>query len=104
MKIFMACPASARSRKGNRVTAVRWARILKSLGHHVTIGQDYAEQPCDLLVALHARRSYPSVRTFRRLFPHGSLIVALTGTDLYRDIRTSKHAQQSLQLADRLIV
>jgi putative glycosyltransferase (TIGR04348 family) len=32
------------------------------------------------------------------------LIVALTGTDLYRDIRVSRAAQQSLDLADRLIV
>jgi putative glycosyltransferase (TIGR04348 family) len=28
----------------------------------------------------------------------------LTGTDLYRDIHTSRHAQQSLEWADRLIV
>jgi putative glycosyltransferase (TIGR04348 family) len=77
---------------------------LKSLGHRVAIGREYGEQPCDLLVALHARRSYPSIRNFRRLSPQGPLIVALTGTDLYRDIRTSKHAQQSLQMADRLIV
>jgi putative glycosyltransferase (TIGR04348 family) len=104
MKIFMACPASPRSRKGNRVTALRWARILQNLGHHVTIGREYTQQRCNLLVALHARRSYPSIRTFRRLFAQAPLIVALTGTDLYRDIRTSKHAQQSLQLADRLIV
>jgi putative glycosyltransferase (TIGR04348 family) len=32
------------------------------------------------------------------------LIVALTGTDLYRDIRTSRAAQRSLALADRLLV
>src|SRR5207302_5448501 len=30
--------------------------------------------------------------------------VALTGTDLYRDIHTSRRAQESLELADRLIV
>jgi putative glycosyltransferase (TIGR04348 family) len=104
MKIFMACPASARSRKGNRVTAVRWARILKSLGHRLTIGQEYSGTPCDLLVALHARRSYDAIRTFRRTYPRRPLIVALTGTDLYRDIRTSKRAQTSLRLANRLIV
>jgi putative glycosyltransferase (TIGR04348 family) len=32
------------------------------------------------------------------------LIVALTGTDLYRDIRTSRRAQRSLEMADRLVV
>jgi putative glycosyltransferase (TIGR04348 family) len=104
MKIFMACPASPRSRKGNRVTAVRWAGFLKQLGHRLTIGQEYSGAACDVLVALHARKSYEAVRTYRRLYPKGPLVVALTGTDLYRDIRTSKHAQHSLELADRLIL
>ncbi len=57
----MACPAPPHSRKGNRVTAVRWARILRSLGHQLTIGQEYDGTPCDLCIALHARRSYQAV-------------------------------------------
>src|SRR5262249_43502195 len=61
-------------------------------------------QACDVMVALHARRSYQAVRGFRREYPQGPLIVALTGTDLYRDIRTSRQAQKSLELGDRLIV
>jgi putative glycosyltransferase (TIGR04348 family) len=104
MRIFMACPAPPRSRKGNRVTALRWGRILRSLGHQLTIGQKYDGTPCDLCIALHARRSHQAVVQYRRLYPAGPLVVALTGTDLYRDIRTSKRAQQSLELADRLIV
>ena len=36
------------------------------------------------MLALHARRSYPSIRNFSK-----KLVVALTGTDIYRDIRTS---------------
>jgi putative glycosyltransferase (TIGR04348 family) len=104
MKIFMACPAPRHSRKGNRVTAVRWARILRSLGHRLRIDREYDGKPCDLCIALHARRSYPAVAHYRRLYPAGPLIVALTGTDLYRDIRTNRPAQRSLELADRLIV
>jgi putative glycosyltransferase (TIGR04348 family) len=104
MRIFMACPAPPGSRKGNRVTAVRWARFLKELGHRLTIGQEYEGGQCDLLVALHARRSFPAVQTFRRLHPDRPLVVALTGTDLYRDLRTSRRARRSLELADRLVV
>src|SRR5207248_3567707 len=104
MKIFMACPAPPRSRKGNRVTALRWARILRSLGHRLTIGREYEGTPCDLCIALHARRSYPAVMQYRRRYPTGLLVVALTGTDLYRDIHTSRRAQQSLELADCLVV
>jgi putative glycosyltransferase (TIGR04348 family) len=104
MRIFLACPAPPRSRNGNRVTALRWAGILKGLGHRVTIAQDYADQPCDLLVALHARRSHAAIIRYRRLYPRGPLFVGLTGTDLYRDIHASSAAQASLDLADRLLI
>jgi putative glycosyltransferase (TIGR04348 family) len=104
MRICIACPAPPRSRKGNRVTALRWARILNRLGHRVTIGPADEAPACDLLVALHARRSYEAARQFRQRYPQRPLLVALTGTDLYRDIRTSRHAQQSLEMADRLLV
>lgn len=100
----MACPAPPRSRKGNRVTALRWARILKELGHRLIIGRDYDATPCDLMVALHARRSYPAIAHYRKLHPTGPLVLALTGTDLYRDIRTSRRAQHSLELADRFVL
>ncbi|HMC90312.1 MAG TPA: selenoneine biosynthesis selenosugar synthase SenB [Gemmataceae bacterium] len=104
MKIFMACPAPAHSRKGNRVTAVRWARILKGLGHRLRIARQYDGAAYDCCIALHARRSHAAVVRFRRLYPERPLVVALTGTDLYRDIRTDSRAQESLELADRLIV
>jgi putative glycosyltransferase (TIGR04348 family) len=104
MHVFMACPAPPRSLKGNRVTAARWANLLKELGHRVTIAVNYDDRPCDLLIALHARKSYSAVAAYRRTFPHGPLIVALTGTDLYRDIRWSQRAQRSLELADRLVL
>ncbi len=104
MKIFLACPAPPRSRKGNRVTALRWARILRSLGHRLTVGQQFDGGSHDLLIALHARRSHEAVRDYRQLEPQGPLVVALTGTDLYRDIHSSRQAQLSLEWADRLVV
>ena len=57
-----------------------------------------------MMLALHARRSYPSIRRFHDRHPTLPLIVALTGTDLYGDIRTDADAQHSLELATRLIV
>ena len=53
------------------------------------------------MLALHARRSHASIKTFPRDKP---LIVALTGTDVYRDIHDSAEARESLELAQRLIV
>ena len=70
----------------------------------MTLAQTYRGEPCDLMVALHARRSFPAIDQFRRLHPMCPLIVALTGTDLYGDIKTSVEAQKSLELATRLIV
>src|SRR5262249_19094571 len=104
MTIRLITPAPAHSRKGNRVTALRWAPILRELGHRVTIEQTYEGGRCDLMVALHARRSYASIDRFHRDCPDRPLIVALTGTDLYQDIRTSRRAQRSLDLATRLVL
>lgn len=56
------------------------------------------------MVALHARRSAPSIHAWAAAWPHKPLIVVLTGTDLYRDIHTDAHAQKSLVLATHLVV
>ena len=104
MKIGIVTPAPPRSRYGNRVTAIRWARILRRLGHQVRTIQSYEGQPYDLLVALHARRSYPSIVRFHRHHPERPLVLALTGTDLYRDLPRSRTARKSLELATRLVV
>ena len=100
----MVTPAPPRSRKGNRVTALRWARILRELGHDVLVQQAYGGERCDLMVALHARRSYVSIKRFREKYPELPLILALTGTDLYSDIHNDSSAQESLEMASRFIV
>ena len=104
MRICLVTPAPPGSRKGNRITAVRWARFLRELGHRVAVDEAYQGQPCDLLIALHARRSAESVERFHREHPELPLVLALTGTDLYQDIRTDPSAQRSLELATRLVV
>ena len=104
MKIGIITPAPPGSNYGNRVTAVRWAKILKKLGHQVSIAERYDEQPFGLLIALHARRSSPSITRWRRKNPDAPLVVALTGTDLYRDVQSKIRAQESLKLADRIVV
>jgi putative glycosyltransferase (TIGR04348 family) len=104
MRIGIVTPAPPGSHYGNRITALRWAKILRRLGNRVSILQTYAGQPYDLLVALHARRSHSSIATFKRQNPAAPVIVALTGTDLYRDIRTNRLALESLDLATRIVV
>ena len=104
MTIHIVTPAGPEDRNGNSITALRWAGILRRLGHRVFVAREYRGEACDLLVALHARKSAPSIRRYKRLQPNKPLIVALTGTDLYRDIRTSAVARASLDVATRLVV
>src|SRR6266496_4510706 len=104
MRIGIVTPAPPDSRYGNRITALRWARILRRLGNRVSILQAYDGKPYGLLVALHARKSHPSIVNFRRQNPEAPIIVALTGTDLYSDIRTNHLARESLDIAARIVV
>lgn len=104
MNILIVTPAPVGSRQGNRVTAQRWARLLRQLGHRVVVAQEYQNQSCDVLVALHAHRSFASVERFHRHHPDRPLILAMTGTDLYNDIHTSQLDLRSLEWASRLIV
>ena len=104
MKIALITPAAPGSRNGNRGTAVRWAGMLRELGHTVSIQVDWDGAPVDLMLALHARRSHASIRNFALCCPDQPLLLVLTGTDLYRDIRTDETAQESLRLATRMIV
>src|SRR5258708_7648956 len=104
MKIALITPAGARSRSGNRHTAMRWAAMLTSLGHRVRVSVRWDGRAADAMIALHARRSHASIAQFSERFPDSPLVVVLTGTDLYRDIRTDRDARTSLVLADRLVV
>jgi len=91
-------------RGGNRVTALRWARIFRKLGWHVTVSESWDGTACELLVALHARKSHSSVVRFKREQPERPVIVAGTGTDLYSDVPDGGEARESFGLASRIVV
>jgi putative glycosyltransferase (TIGR04348 family) len=113
--IVIVTPALADANNGNWQTARRWHAML-SAHHPVTLSaawprparpstrrQAQADPPA-LMIALHARRSAASIAAWREQHPQAPLIVALTGTDLYRDIEHDASAQRSLALADALVV
>ncbi len=104
MKIAISVPRSAAPRSGNVHTADRWSRFLRELGHRVRVVTEWKGGHDDLLLALHARKSFASVIRFSERRLNASIVVALTGTDLYRDIHNDSDARQSLGLAARLIV
>ena len=97
-------PAPAGSLGGNRVTAERWAHILTGLGHKVRLEEQWSGGRCDLLIALHARRSAPSVERFGRRLFRKPIVIGLAGTDVYRDIHQDPVARQTLGAAWRFVV
>jgi len=104
MNICLVTPAPPGSRKGNRITALRWARFLRELGHRVAVAEAYRGQRCDLLIALHAYKSHASVVRCRDERPAVPIVVCLTGTDLYGDIHDKPEAAETLERATRLVV
>lgn len=102
MNVLIVTP-SVTTTLGNSITAERWAGILAALAHQVTITTEWAGEDCDLLLALHARRSSASIERFRAAYPSRPLIVALTGTDLYRDLHSDESTRRSLGLATRIV-
>ena len=104
LSILIVTPAPRGSHKGNRVTALRWAGHLRSLGHRVALAEAWDGRRCDLLVALHATKSHASVVRYRERHPDAPLVVGLAGTDLYEDLPSSPEARRSLELATRLTV
>jgi putative glycosyltransferase (TIGR04348 family) len=101
--ICIITPALRDTNAGNWHTAARWARFLRP-DFRVQVLQQWAGEPCDAMIALHARRSAESIAAFHEAHPERGLAVVLTGTDLYRDLPASREAQRSLALADRLVV
>ena len=101
-------PALADANNGNWQTAHRWARMLQPayrvrLASHWDKEDVGADDEASMMIALHARRSAPSIAAWRAAHPRRPLVLALTGTDLYRDIDVDASAQQSLAAADLLI-
>ena len=96
-------PAEPGSLSGNRVTAERWGQRLTELGHDVSILTEWNDEPADLLVALHARKSHPSVVRWSERLPDAPLVVGLAGTDVYVELHEGEEALDSLYRADRLV-
>jgi len=104
MRIALITPYGREHRNGNWHTAARWARFLREAGHTVRTQVEWDGRDADLMLALHARRSFASIRAFAERFPSRPLLLVLTGTDLYRDIHEDRDAQQALEFAHRIIV
>ncbi len=96
-------PALAAANNGNWQTARRWARLL-GRAYRITLTDRWEHGAHDAMIALHARRSAPSMQAWRQQAGRRPLVLVLTGTDLYRDIDTDPEARAWVDQADRLVV
>ena len=105
-RVVIVCPATAASNNGNWRTAARWQRLLRPAAEVriVQVWPDASGQQDDVMLALHARKSAPAIEAWHARHGSRGLGVALTGTDLYPDIRRDALAMRSLQQAAALVV
>ena len=102
-RVCIVSPALADANNGNWHTASRWQKFLAPVAEvRIVLAWDGA--PVDALIALHARRSADSIERFTKAHPRAPLALVMTGTDLYRDIRTEAAAQHALQCASHVVV
>lgn len=83
---------------------MRWQRFLNAIGYQSTITEAWSGKPCDLLVALHAKRSYQSIQKFKKAYPTNPVILIMTGTDIYRDLSKTPKVITSMELADAIVI
>lgn len=105
--VLIVSPALAEANNGNWQTALRWSRMLSHRSgerYRTGIQLKWAGEPCDVLIALHAKRSAASMAAFAAAHPDRPCILVLTGTDLYRDIHSDASAQASLHSATHIVV
>ena len=62
-RVLIICPALANANNGNWLTAWRWSKML-SKDFVVSIAQEWNGEPCDVMLALHAKRSAASIKRF----------------------------------------
>ena len=101
--VVIVTPGTREANNGNWRTAQRWAGYLAP-ECDVIVQSAWQGESADLMIALHARRSHASIAAFRAAHPRLPVIVALTGTDLYRDLPDDRDARDSLAIASKLIV
>ena len=109
-RVRIVSPALAAANNGNWHTAARWQRFLAPVARVDVVGidcnaaEDADGERIDVLIALHARRSAAAIARWRERRPEASLVVVLTGTDLYRDLDVDWGARHSLECASRIVV
>lgn len=104
MLIRFLAPFDPGFRNGNVVTSERWRSFFQELGHRVTAAPDASGTHCDLLVVFNAYMNREELRLATQRGDAARIVICLTGTDLYQDLKDDPSTLDVLYLADRLVV
>lgn len=103
LRISIVTPAPRGSRTGNRVTALRWAGLLRQLGHRPRLASSWSGQACDVLVTVHGVKSAQAVLDARCDRPELPIVTLLSGTDIYPTFAPDERTTNALRCADALL-
>jgi putative glycosyltransferase (TIGR04348 family) len=103
MNIRFLIPATETVRNGNVATGARWRTFFEKLGHRV-ISSASGEEPYELLVVFNAYKHRQAIIDARKRGIAARIVICLTGTDLYRELKDDPGAANVLYLADQLVV
>jgi putative glycosyltransferase (TIGR04348 family) len=104
LRIEIVTPAPPGTLHGNRITALRWHQFLSHLNYQSAITEQWSGKSCDVLIALHGLRSYDSIQRFKNAYPHHPIVLIMTGTDIYRDLKQSNKVIKSMEMADAIVL
>ncbi|MDB4673796.1 hypothetical protein OAF27_03170, partial [Verrucomicrobiales bacterium] len=105
MDVLVVTPFPVGSMMGNSVSARRISEILRTLGIQSEVAESFTGQDAKSLLALHARRSAPTVRAFHVAHPDRPICLLLPGSDLHRDLPDGDATViDTMALADLLVV
>jgi len=105
LDVLVSTPFPLDSQLGNTVSALRIAHRINSIGLRTVTAQEFTGQDAGALIALHARRSLPTVDAFREKYPGRPVITVITGSDLYQDLpRGDTEVLRGMEIADRLVL
>ena len=96
-------PAPRGSRSGNRTTALRVAGLLRQLGWTTRVRTAWRDEPCDLVVAVHAVKAAAAAVAAKAARPGARLVVMLAGTDVYPRYEPTPDSAAALAAADAIV-
>ena len=101
-KVAIWYPGALIVNTGNFQTASRLNTLFHDLGcsPRILSVADSTEE-ADVLIAIHSEKSIPFVEEFRRACPESKVVIILSGTDIYPDLK--ENSLENLERADAIV-